>query len=114
MIGRMGLTPSSVETRASRWHTVRLGRLLQIFAGLALFLATLGNYGVAAYALAIALSAASVRSWPAAGSARCFTAFVCSIPSRSGLVLALAAFLGTYLPARRASRVDPTVALRSE
>ena len=124
--------------------------LLSIFAGAALLLATLGIYGVMAYAVAlrtreigirIALGAAPrgvlvlvvrqglrlavggvlVGALLALGSSRLLRGMLFGVSPTDPVVfgtiamlLVLVAALATYLPARRAARVDPVTALRVE
>jgi putative ABC transport system permease protein len=124
--------------------------LLGVFAGLAVFLAMIGIYGVLAYAVAqqthdigvrMALGAGRgevlrmvfrnalrlVLAGMAAGivGALALTRFLSSLlfgvrPSDPvtfvavSVLLAAAALLASYIPARRATKVDPIVALRYE
>jgi putative ABC transport system permease protein len=124
--------------------------LLSIFSGIALLLASIGIYGVLAYAVAqrthelgirAALGASSstllrlilVRGLMLAllglaiglggtiGLTRFIATILFNIPPRDpmtlawvGAVLAAVAVLACYIPARRATKVDPLVALRYE
>jgi predicted permease len=124
--------------------------LLGLFGGLTLVLASVGVYGVIAYAVGqrtreigirVALGASRRRvvadvlgrgAWlVAAGVAiglglalaagRLVAAFLFGVGGSdplalgaSALVLGAVALVATYLPARRASRVDPALALRAE
>jgi predicted permease len=124
--------------------------LLSIFAGLALLLASIGIYGVIAYAvgqrtqeigLRIALGAErmdilrmvlssggrllgigiGVGSVAALGLTRLMTSQLSGVRPTDPLtfvavagLLAMVALLACYLPARRAAKVDPMVALRYE
>ncbi|HJU89296.1 MAG TPA: ABC transporter permease [Gemmatimonadaceae bacterium] len=124
--------------------------LLSIFAGAALLLATLGIYGVMAYAVAlrtreigirIALGAAPrgvlslvvrqglrltaagvlIGALLALGASRLMSGMLFGVSPTDpvvfgsiALMLVLVAALATYLPARRAARVDPVTALRAE
>lgn len=127
-----------------------MGRLLAIFAGIALVMAVMGVYGVMAYSIAQRTREVGVRmalgAQPrdivrlvlrqgsllaglgiliglvaAAGVTRLLAAFLHGVsafdPLTFGIVtasLAAAALLASLLPARRATRVDPLVALQTE
>jgi ABC-type lipoprotein release transport system permease subunit len=110
------------QLAAPRFNTI----LLVLFAALALVLAAVGLFGVLSYAVAqrtreigirVALGAQTrdvralvVRQGLLYGVApRDATAFV-----GAGVVLVATAFAACYVPARRATKVDPMMALRSE
>ena len=127
-----------------------LALLLGLFAGLALMLAAVGNYGVIAYSVAhrtheIGIRMALGAGWRSVmgmvlreGMGMAVTGVVAGLAGAWGLTRFLASllygvrptdlitfvsvplllvavsFLACYVPARRATRVDPTVALRYE
>lgn len=145
---RMGpLTDAVTESVAERRFSMLL---LTLFAGIALFLAAVGLYGVVAYAvtqrtqeiglrMAIGAAPADVLRMvvgdglklatigvvlgiaAALGLARVIetmlfdvTPFDAASYSVTAMVLLVVAALACYVPARRAMRVDPLVALRQE
>jgi putative ABC transport system permease protein len=125
-------------------------QLLIIFAGLAIFLAAMGIYGVLSYfvgqhthdigiRMALGAHKSDVLSWIASlglklvligivvgavlavGLTRLLAAFLFEVKFTDpltylavGLALAAIAFVACYVPARRATKVDPLVALRYE
>ena len=77
----------------------RMLDLLTVFAVIALILAAAGIYGVMAYSVSQRLSEIGIRL---------------ALGAHPWNVLALIALASTYVPARRATRVDPVAALRAE
>ncbi|HET9982387.1 MAG TPA: ABC transporter permease [Longimicrobiales bacterium] len=142
-------TMEEIVVRSIAGDTI-MGRLLSLFAGIALVMAVMGVYGVMAYSVAQRTREVGVRmalgAQPrdivrlvlrqgtflaglgiligllvAAGVTRLLAAFLHGVsafdPLTFGLVsvsLAAAALLASLLPARRATRVDPLVALQTE
>jgi ABC-type antimicrobial peptide transport system permease subunit len=136
--------------RLGFWQFELFGWMFAIFGGLAIFLASVGLYGVLAYSvsqrtqelgvrMALGASAETVRRMVlrqglrlaavgialglagALGITRVIGTLLYNVtptdPLSFGLVAALLtgiAALASYLPARRATRVDPSVALRGE
>jgi predicted permease len=93
---------------------------LAAFAALALVLSLTGVFGLVAYAasrrtreigLRIALGA---TGWRAVRGMLARTALLVAAGAAAGLALALAAAAAALLPARRAARLDPMKALRTE
>lgn len=74
----------------------------------ALVLAALGVYGVAAHAVSQRTHEIGVRMAIGASTGSPFA------PLGVGLLLTLVAAFASWIPARRATRVDPLLALRSE
>ena len=129
-----------------RFNTILLG----CFAGLALFLAAIGVYGVLAYAVAqrtheigirvalgaqksdvlkmvvgrgikLALIGVAIGICGALALTRVLSSLLYGVTPTDpitfiavSLILVVVAFLACYLPAQRASRIDPMVALRHE
>jgi hypothetical protein len=139
-----------LESGIEIW-VVRTGaHILEIFGGVALFLAIVGLYAISAYTVArrtreigirIALGADALSTLGmvlrdglrvtvvgvgiglllAIGIGRMLAGFLYDVPSIDPLVIAIASLVLTivalfacYLPARRASHVDPMIALRYE
>jgi len=96
--------------------------LFGIFAGLALLLACIGIYGVLAYLTGRRTAEIGVRmALGAFAAGRLLERLVAGVQSIEPLtfismtsILIIAALLANFLPARRASRLDPLKALRQE
>jgi putative ABC transport system permease protein len=97
--------------------------LLGVFAGLALTLAGVGIYGVMSYSVTQATREIGIRM--ALGAAFALTRLMETLLfgvsatdpltlMATPLLLAVVALLACYVPARRATKVDPMVALRTE
>jgi predicted permease len=102
--------------------------LIATFAGIALLLAVVGIYGLIAYfvsqrvqAVVLTLVGVGVGLLAAFALTRVLASFLFGVSATDPLIffggsigLALVAIAASYLPARRATRVDPLIALRSE
>ena len=136
--------------RLSFWEYRLFGWMFSIFGGVALALASIGVYGVLAYAVSQRTQEIGVRMalgasrqnvfrlivWNggrlaaigiligvigAAAVTRVITSLLYNVTATDPLsfvgtavFLALVALLASYIPARRATAVDPMVALRAE
>jgi ABC-type antimicrobial peptide transport system permease subunit len=100
--------------------------LLSMFGGLALLLACVGLYGLLAFALVQRTSELGIRMalgaqrgdvvWMVIREAWVLVAIGIAVgtPAAFAVALGIVATFAAYLPARRAARVDPMVALRAE
>jgi ABC-type antimicrobial peptide transport system permease subunit len=110
-IGIYGLMAYSVEQR-----TQEIGIRLALGAQMSQVLKMVVTQG-----MVLALAGVAIGLAAAFGLARLITAFLFGVTAKDPVVLAgvpilltAIAFLAVWLPARRASRVDPLVALRYE
>jgi ABC-type antimicrobial peptide transport system permease subunit len=91
------------------WSRRFFGGMLVSFAGVALFLAALGIYGVMAYSVAQRIPETGVRM--ALGAARGAVGWM---TLRQGMLLvAIVALVACWLPARRAAQAETTVGLQA-
>jgi predicted lysophospholipase L1 biosynthesis ABC-type transport system permease subunit len=86
-----------------------MAALSGLFGALAALLATIGLYGVMAYVM-VRRNEIGIRMALGAGRG----SVIGLVMKDAALLLALAAAVGGYLPARRASRLGPMTALRYE
>ena len=111
VIGVYGLVAHSTALAAGRWGSVRpcgatRGDLLRLMLRQGMRLVTLG--------LALGLAGALIISWLLRGLLFGVSTLNFGNILGVGLLLLAAALLACYLPARRAARIDPMVALRHE
>ncbi len=89
-------------------------KLVSCFGLLALLLASIGLYGVMSYAVVRRTSEIGIRVALGAQQGQVLWMTDPFTISMATLTLVVVAVLAGYLPARRATRVDPMVALRHE
>ena len=100
------------------WEAVARPRfltfLLVAFAGIALLLAAVGIYGVMAHTVAQSTHEIGLRVALGAQPSQVRAMVLRQAEPLVAIAVTFTAFLATWIPARRATKVEPTVALRRE